>query len=116
MIAWRAKHSGLLHIPIALRLNLQCLRPIIWSSKLLEPWVLQCLLCCDTLRWIVNEDPPQKIKEVAGKVTVWRNNLLHYMLVLVLKEQYGETYLKLLHRLNKSPRCAASFLLWIVKL
>ena len=86
MVAWRADHSGLLHVPIALGLDLQCLRSIIWSSKLLEPRVLQSLLCRDTLRWIVNEDPPQKVKEVAGKVAVWRNNLLPYMLVLVLEE------------------------------
>ena len=89
VVGWRAYHSGLLHVPIALGLDLQCLRSIIWSSKLLEPWVLQRLLCCDTLRWIVNEDPSQKVKEVTGEVAVRWNYLLHYMLVLVLAKAVG---------------------------
>lgn len=66
---------------LALGLDLQSLRSVIWSSKLLEPWVLQCFLRGDSTVWVVYEDFLQKIEEIAAECVARWYNILFEILV-----------------------------------
>lgn len=42
----------------------------------LEPIMLQSLVCCDSLLWVIDEDFLEQVKELAVELVVGWNNLL----------------------------------------
>jgi hypothetical protein len=68
--------SHLFCLSLSLQPDFGSLRAIVRCCRLLEPWVLQCLMGCYALIWIIDEDLLKKIEEVLGELAVLRNNFL----------------------------------------
>lgn len=56
--------GGVLLKPLSFEADLGCLRSIISVGRLLEPGMCQCLLCCDAVLRVVDEDLPKEVQEV----------------------------------------------------
>lgn len=88
-----------------LQTDLSRLSAIVRLSHLLEPGVVQSLLCSDTLGRVIDEDLLEQIDKVLEESVVARDDVL-YFVSAIPKQQLILTYREVLHGLDKASGAA----------